>query len=346
MYIQSQFLTRFALAIVYNTPEVSVYLKTGIQQLNKFISDDLRNDQQRLLSTTKAIQRNNEQLHRNNIRDHVSSEPIRQLKENSLELSSKILSLATHCSNFDGLIQTIDNNDNNHYKTVPNDMKILRKSLEEIESTILLCKEDAKHLALVFEKFLASRYSVVMTKQTSIEQPPDDQSQSIELCKKVDEQTPEENQDYFASIDLEKVYADNEQELKVSVTTYSLDDELNQMNSKLVRRQFKPVLKQLKNKISPIGAVMHKREIEYLQAKGLPTTDVSNDNKLLMETNESDSNESDDEQIKSDRHQMKKDTYSDRREFLQSKAQSFVLPPPLNLMKKIETFGSDEEILE
>lgn len=303
----------------------------------------MRNDEQHLLSSTKAIQRNNEQLHRNNIRDHISSEPIRQLKENSLELSSKTLALATYCTDFDGIIQSINANDENHYKTVPNDMKNLKKSIEEIENTISLCKDKAKHLGLMFEKFLAYRYNVMPVK--TIEQQPLDQPKFDEISQKIDETTVAENQDYFANIDLAKLNDDNEQELKVN--SYSLDDELNQINSKLVRRQFKPVLKQLKNKISPISAVMHKRELDYLQAKGLPTDSVINDNKLLPADSGSDSNESDDEP--GEPIKVKKDVYSERREFLQSKAQMFVIPPPPSMLSnfmKTETFGSDEEIIE
>lgn len=89
----------------------------------------------------------------------------------------------------------------------------------------------------------------------------------------INEDVEEESKEFFAQLDLSKIY-DGKGDNISDIVEYSVDDEMQNLISKTTRKKFKPVLKQLKDKIVPIKKSMKTREEQYLLAKGLPVDEV------------------------------------------------------------------------
>lgn len=120
--------------------------------------------------------------------------------------------------------------------------------------------------------------------------------------------------------------------------TQSLDTELLELNEKIVKSQFRPVLRQLRDRLEPINDAMRQRERQFLAEKGIPMTDE--DDRRLSES------DSDDAESNGKRNSIRKDNYADMRQFMMdNKSMGFM---PLLKGLPIQHRGAmlEEEILE
>lgn len=110
-----------------------------------------------------------------------------------------------------------------------------------------------------------------------------------------------------------------------------MDDSLSEIEGRIVKRHFRPVLRQLKDRIEPINTAMRDRERKFLLDKGM---DVAPDEDAHASSHES----SDDELDEFGRMQKRRsaarrsynkgvdvDTYEETRRFLAAKV-------PINLL--------------
>lgn len=291
-----------------------------IDELNTHISNDLA-AQTKITNTseTKLINTIHRKLASN--RD----EPLSLLRSYSLSFSSRILAVANECRNLDNIFQdsaTVESSSKKEFHDLIGSMK-------HIEDSLSICTDDYKRLVLAYHKFLNIRYN-------------------DETAQGIDQNGSESN---YASIDT-KVFNENvttsveESEFFVlSERTEdddepahkrrsNIDDEIRQIDAKVIKQHFKPVLRQLRDKIGPINKSMRDRERQFLEKQGIQTEDEP---PLNIDSEDS---ETDSMSICRKRIQRKKNQYDEVRQFLQDKQQVSFLPPQ-GLIKMI-----NEDILE
>lgn len=290
-----------------------------IDVLNTHISNDVT--AQTLITDT-----NKTKLYNTNHRKLASNleEPLSVLRSYSLSFSSRILAVANECRHLDNIFQ------DSVGSTTKKEFHDLIGSMKHIEDSLEICNDDYKRLVLAYHKFLNIRY---------IDETPQaiDQNESKSNYASVDAKvfnenvTPASEESEFFVLS-ERTEDDDELPQK---RRSNIDDELQQIDAKIIKQHFKPVLRQLRDKIGPINKSMRDRERQFLKKQGIQADDESPLN--------SDSEDSDSSSIsrrKRIQHERKKNQYDEVRQFLQNKKQISFLPPPC-LSKMI-----NEDILE
>lgn len=247
-----------------------------------------------------------------------SSQPAEILKTLSFNFTSKICAVANECKNLDEILQKIkiENNKKELHEIVQN--------FQTVEDALQGCQDEFQRIFISYHKLLQDLE--IPIKIESVKVVPEQNDKDLNESQ-INE--PEELKDDFFALDGTE---DIESSSKI-------DDILN-IDTRITKTYFKPVLLQLKEKIDPISKSMKEKERKVLKSKGFETDLDEEVRNINYGSNEDDS--SDDEMPK--RRQTKK--YDDVRSFLESKEQFSLWGGgglPLGLPNKSFT---EEDILE
>lgn len=324
-YVQSQLLTRLGIMIAVEYDKAKLFINHDILHLIDVLNTHISNDTaaQTLITHTNAAKLNNSN-HRKLADSH--SEPLSVLRSYSLSFSSRILAVANECRHLDNIFQ----DSATAGSTSKKEFHDLIGPMKHIEDSLSICNDDYKRLVLAYHKFLNIRYIDETAK--IIDQNGAESNYASNDAKVFNEHvTPSVDESEFFV--LSERTEDDEELLQKRRS--DIDDELRQIDAKVIKQHFKPVLRQLRDKIGPINKSMRDRERQFLQKQGLQVEDE------LPLNSDSDDSETDSLiHRKRIQHERKKNQYDEVRQFLQNKQQISFLPPPC-LSKMV-----NEDILE
>ena len=232
---------------------------------------------------------------------------LREVRSGSIKFSTKILALAMKSQNLEELILKFAG-DFEH----PNNQDIdeILTLMKSVENELSFNIDEHKRVAIMFQKYL--------NMETEDLKLPQEQLESAEKVNKnmkiVTADDAVEQSDEFFFVD----GASNEAEEEVK----SQAEMVEEVNSKLAKKYFRPVLVQLKERIEVIGEDFKEREKKVLKAKGIELEDEPILAKVPFysgdEGDEGDSG-SDDERERQRKLKRNQEKFSDNRDFLESK---------------------------
>jgi len=195
------------------------------------------------------------------------SGPIAVLQDSSLKLSARMVAVAGECQALDITLQKLNEieaaNKNNakHLIEVANNMR-------SIESALSVCFDDFQRLMLVYNKFLNSKIDQEDERKEKAAKEIDPNSEYIESFLRVE--ISKSDNDVNAKDDFYAYMFDESKEKEDTLKNDYNDTDLEILNfeHRITSGNFRPVLKQLKEKINPIRKVMLEKEREVLAAKG------------------------------------------------------------------------------
>lgn len=281
-----------------------------IDVLNTHILNEIA-AQKLITDTNKSILNNSNHRKLASNRD----EPISVLRSYSLNFSSRILAVANECRHLDNIFQG-----STAGTTSKKDFHDLIGSIKHIEDSLSICTDDYKRLVLAYHKYLNIRYDDETAH--SIDQNGSESNYASSDTKVFRENVipSTEESEFFV---LSERTEDDDDELPQKRRS-NIDDELRQIDAKVIKQHFKPVLRQLRDKIGPINKSMRDRERQFLKKQGIQAEDEA-PSKSDSEDSETDSLSISRKRIQHDR---KKNQYDEVRQFLQNKQQISFLPPP------------------
>ncbi|KAL1404013.1 hypothetical protein pipiens_019104 [Culex pipiens pipiens] len=297
-YVQSQFLTRLALAVACGLSDLSfcklTELSTGIDAL-------------RVVKTLPP--------------------EVANLRSLSTALSMKMLKTVHQYNQLEELLQesTQHYEDSNFINQLPS----LELSLADISSELVASDEECQRLLILVKK--------LANKEDPLPQlpPPSEQQPEVDPAPTYSAQyNPPQKDEFFAVDGNEARDSDGNEDRP--------PDELEHIDSRIVKRHFRPVLQQLRERIEPIGVEFRKREKRALQDKGIQLEEeeeVPTKNTLYSSSDSED--ESEETERKDKKFQRSVERYDDVRGFLAAKQQ-------MNIFGIMPAMGNgmEEEVLE
>lgn len=269
------------------------------------------------------------------------SVPLNNVKTESLEITSRLAAVATECSQMDGAIQTITDKMILN-QTNPKELENIFNTARLIEQSLGVCLGDVQRLVLSCNKILLISSQILPIEELKTDAGHESHIENNNVKVQFAEDTLEDNSDYFAFRypDDDETTSD-EADSQEETESYDLNDEIEIIDRKIVKKRFAPVLQQLKEKIHPINDAMKERERKYLTSMGmdLHILDADDLNSALAQ-DRNDTDDSDDSEMEARIKSRSK--YDEMRSFLEEKQQINFLPnlplPQINL--------GDEDILE
>ncbi|KAI8044600.1 uncharacterized protein LOC128252417 [Drosophila gunungcola] len=359
-YVQSQYLLRLALTIT-TRPSLS-QLSDDLVKIDCLVRQLVQEEEQHFSNLALAMQ-NRKQLELAELNatktEQQRSGPIAVLQHSSLKLSACMVAVAGECQALDVTLQQLTAteaaNRNNSKELVA-----VANNMHGIENALAVCCDDFQRLMLVYNKFLHSQLDLEGESPKPKQDLDNEFPESIlrvEFSQNVD--APQQKDDFYAYM-----YDENEEhqfEAEQHAPFPSPEKELLNFEKRITKGKFKPVLKQLKDRIDPIRQVMLEKEREVLASKGINVDELfgkienieqqQEDNRLAdakHSPNDSSSNsdsdlDSDDEEAFRQRSKQHKerDNFAEMRQFLAQKQaiNLFKLPPP-------PVAAAEEELLE
>lgn len=206
--------------------------------------------------------------------------------------------------------------------------------MSQLDSELLMCQDEFQRLFITYQKFLNMEPEQPATPQSSNEDVEEKYAARIQHDNKRVADSVFGHHDEFFALD---GYADDEMTTPTKEFYDRLDEDDELINRKIVKRTFKPVLKQLKNRIVPLADAMKERERKVLTAKGVKFEDdeTKSSSKPLNATD----SESEDEDDEERRKKAKKyyDKYNEMKSILEQKQQVNIFtmqPPPSKVMEE------------
>lgn len=261
-----------------------------------------------------------------------------------MDVLCRLIAIINQYQSTDDQIQILTENTNKQQL-----MDILNE-MNRVNESLCACQEDFKTLKLIYTKCLMKKIDLpieVEQNPTKNESVPSNDELNTQSGLSDKNHLEEENREYFAMRDMKNEAesdSDDDDNQNGRSTKCKWYDELDNIDVKVARSFFAPVLKQLKTKIDPIKEEMKEREMKYLLSKGIDREKIiefdKNDEAPDQEHNNGGSDsesegdsESEDIHIKSKaKHQANR--YNEMRAFLEQKQQIQFLPlgnlPPLS----------------
>lgn len=259
---------------------------------------------------------------RNSNRLDTESIELVKMKRSSMDIMCRLVAITNQYECTDEAIQSIDLQRNT------DDLLDLLKRMHTMKKSIETCQEDYQRLILIFSKLFATKYQLIPDTEVQETKPIDnEQHETVESNESVDPTTME-----FFAMRGDDEYSDSDSENEEKSKRFRTDDGLDEIDLKITRSMFAPVLKQLKVKIDPIKSEMKERELKFLLAKGM-------EHGKILEFDEND----DEIDSFSGENKPKPNRYDEMRSFLEQKQQfSFMQTNPFGLPNSC----GDEDILE
>ncbi|XP_039957170.1 uncharacterized protein LOC120772549 [Bactrocera tryoni] len=276
-YVQSQFLLRLALTIS-TKPSISelngelVKIDCLIRQLvqeeeNHFknLAIEINKKKQlelEVLNATKAMQTRNS--------------PVAVLQNSSLKLSACMVAVAGECQALDITLQRLTETEAEQKDNAKQLIQVAN-NMRGIENALSVCFDDFQRLMLVYNKFLNSKldtqhHSTVADSENNITNN-DEFPESI-LRVEISQNHNDESKrdDFYAYMyDEQQAQAEKDQQEAEAKAQTNRDHDMEILNfeKRITQGKFRPVLKQLKDRIDPIRSEMLEKERQVLAAKGI-----------------------------------------------------------------------------
>lgn len=264
LYFQSQYLTRLSLIIFYVRDYGLKYINTDMinlrEQLCKNI-DKLNINDSLLQLSSKS--RSNVNRHKINDEEHsVDSTDVIKVKRSSMDILCRLSAITNQYENTDQRIQSLGIDINEE------ELLDIHSEMKRVYESISSCQNDINTLHLIYGKYIVmkvhSQIKATDDQQNAVELPTTYETISINKNERVEDESTE----YFAMRDIMNDNSDSEVENEKLERTKWTDD-LENIDLKMTRSFFAPVLKQLKTKIDPIKMEMKEREMKFLMSKGI-----------------------------------------------------------------------------
>lgn len=306
---------------MYNSTESHLLPKRKCSVLSRVIRAEICRENARYeqLTATPIIDGN----HSNTI-DHITTEPILNLKSYSISASSKLLATANECRRIDSIVQSV-------HKLNKKELTELMPSISQIDNAIHICQSEYQRFVVAYYKMMnISQNDQYNGQATNAESEFTLENETLHLMLKENDLPDEE--EFFTST--ERTSDDESKETNRHRRCW--DDELTLKNINVVKQRFRPVLAQLKGKIEPIAMSLRERERNHLLSKGIDPSEFVDCNKI-NEGFRSCSDSDDDECVRP----KKPNRYDDMRKFLEGKPQISLIP-----MRSANDNFLNEDILE
>lgn len=330
-YVQSQVLLRFSLIAVSNVEDCKLILKTKLGDLTEMLRIEASNIS-KFLDIIKSVSKLQDNIQKQI--DHEISltmpKELREVRSGSIRFSAKILTVAMQCQHLEELIVKYAGKFEHPSKK---ETEEIMEMMRNVENDLSVSVDEHKRISISFQKYLNIEAEDVKISQEKLDAAEKETSENI---KKITEADVMVQSDEFFFVDGNT--ADSDEELK------PLQPEtIEEVNSKLAKKYFKPVLVQLKERIEVIDEDMKERERKVLKAKGI---EIENEPELAnIKSDDEDDSGSDDERERKRKFRKNEEKFSDNRDFLESKqpinffgAGGIKLPPQARAL--------DEDVLE
>jgi hypothetical protein len=331
-YVQSHLLLRLGFIFATNLEEGKFIIKKKLCDIISKIKH-----QTSLLPGFLLLQKEETDL-QNNIQKLVESEmnkavskELVHIRSSTVDFTLKVLTLVLNLKDYQETLIQVTNNYQNSNKA---EMDDVMKYLEALGSQLSDCSDEQARMLILMKKYLNKDTEEIKINTKEIEKE--------EKPLKIAEDNPKQSDDFFYVDPDKENFGENVENEKESdiASADNLDEE--DLQVKLTKKCFKPVLAQLKERIVTIDVDMKERERKVLKEKGIEITDEpeQNDSKLNL-----DDCDSDEDWMRQQRFERSRQKYDQNREFLQAKG-------PINLLSPgkfpvMNSFiGLQEEILE
>ena len=259
---------------------------------------------------------------------------LREVRSGSIKFSAKILTIAMQCQELEELIVKFAEKFEHPSKK---DIEQILTVMKTVENEMSLSIDEHKRIAISFQKYLNMEIEDAKIPQETLDGAGGENSF---ILKKITEDDVTVQTDDFFFVDGNSAETDEEVKQHQPET-------IEEVNSKLAKKYFKPVLVQLRERIEVIGEDMKEREKKVLKAKGIEIQDEPE-----VPTNDAYSNDdgsgSDDERERQRKIKKNQQKFDGNREFLESKEpiNMFVGGFPSVFTSVLKNQALDEDILE
>lgn len=306
--MQSYVLLRLSLIILSNHNDSKTIFSNELHKVNATVVEETAKIS-KFLDLINNVSRMQEKIQKQIDKEISLTLPkeLREVRSGSIKFSAKILSTAIQCQNLEELIVKFAGDFEN-----PNnkDVQEILAAMQSIENELSLSLDEHKRIGILFQKFLKLEPAAEKA-APSIEDAKADKNQLN--MKVVTENDVMVQSDDFFFVDGSQVEAEAEPKTP-------FDESTEEINSKLAKKYFKPVLMQLKERIEVIGEDMKEREKKVLKAKGIEMEEEFQPAKLESDAEEDGGDSgSDDERERKRKLERNRQKFSENREFLESK---------------------------
>lgn len=330
--MQSYALLRLSLNIVSNLNDSKTIFRHELHKVNAVVVEETAKIS-KFLDLINNVSKMQEKIQKQIDKEISLTLPkeLREVRSGSIKFSAKILSTAIQCQHLEELIVKFAGNFEH-----PNNKNIqeILAAMQSIENELSLSLDEHKRIGILFQKYLKLEPAGEKVTPGNAE---DVKADKNELnMKVVTENDVMVQSDEFFFVDGNLVVAEEEPKAP-------FDDSTEEINLKLVKRYFKPVLEQLKERIEVIGEDMKEREKKVLKAKGIELEEEDQSPKIPSDAEKGEG--SDDERERKRKLKRSRQKFSENREFLEAKQ-------PMNLFGSAGGFplpkgpAMDEDVLE
>lgn len=301
-YVQSQVLLRFTLITLTNIDEGKFILRRKIDGVTEVIKSETESIS-KFLRIIEDVKQHQSNIHKQ-IDEEISSTipmELREVRTGSIKFAAKILTIALQCQHLEDMILKFagkfEHPDNK-------DVEQILEMMKTVESEMSVSIDEHKRIAILFQKYLNMEIEESKESREKNEFPAEVSDKNVKKITE-DDNVPHTDDFFFVDGTEEAVEPENQPET------------IEEVNTKLAKKYFKPVLVQLKERIEVIGEDMKEREKKVLKAKGIEIKDELDVPKLPSD--DDDGSGSDDERERKRKFRKNQEKFSGNREFLESK---------------------------
>lgn len=341
LYFQSQLLTRLCLTILFARKSAFKFLQKDVPRIQKEFNKATMEMTQYtdLLDNSRLLRDKLEMLAEaeSTTAQNYYSSTLSKIKRSSLDLLSRLIAVSNEYQNINNAIQAIAYNsqisdaEKSNYSGIALRMRQIQQSFSD-------CQNDHLTLLLTYDSFLFKSFNM-KSEKVRITKSEHVAKNDIETAENNNDDAASslssENNDYFALRDSSDEFSSDDEDdaadKKASKGNYNVDEELANLDLKINKKYFAPVLKQLKTKIDPIKNDMNQRERRYLMSKGVDPEKLSKFSAKHSRVGLANSSHSDTDSDESKpKVPRSKQNFDEMRKFLQQKQQFSLLPPSDN----------------
>lgn len=333
--MQSYVLLRLSLIILSNLNDAKTIFRNELRNVGAVIVKETEKIS-KFLDLINNVSKVQEKIQKQIDKEIALTLPkeLREVRSGSIKFSAKLLTTAIQCQHLEELIVKFAG-DFEH----PNNKEVqeILAEMQSIENELSLSLDEHKRIGILFQKYLKLEPAAEKVPLSSIE---DAKAGKNHLnMKVVTESDVMVQSDDFFFVDGSTIEVEEEPKA-------AFDESTEEINSKLAKKYFKPVLFQLKERIEVIGEDMKEREKKILKAKGIEIEEEVEPAGIQPDFDEDEGDSgSDDERERKRKLKRNRRKFDDNREFLETKQ-------PMNLFGSTGGFplpkgpALNEDVLE
>ncbi|XP_065077046.1 uncharacterized protein dind [Ochlerotatus camptorhynchus] len=256
-YIQSQYLTRLALSVASGLSNFAFF---NLPELCEKLDDQKALCMKHL---NLIFDSNRERAPRVDIK--VLPPELSNLRSLSMGLSAKLYSTVHRYNQLEESLEEIAANSKDVKLT--SQLQALEPPVEDIINDLNASAEECQRLLITLKKILnKDDESIPLEIDPRFKENLEQALDSVPNVERIfsEQDKPCIRDEFFAVDGTEQDWLDDDEQRSLASV-----DNLENINSKIVKRHFKPVLKQLRERIEPIGVEFKEREKRALKDKGI-----------------------------------------------------------------------------